>query len=574
MTHLKIIQGNNQSDTEEVDMDIINKLYELASSGDLDAASELKGCLHLQVGERAKMEYLTNMFPNKLFITAPNYIIPFEDQNMVAYLNSIGVGSNGIITETDAIAATIVASSQNTTVTKFNELKYFTGITESRGGISGSADGWVRFKEWTSLEEIDISNFTSIGHILTSGTGDTFEGCTSLKTVTASDKLGSIGFHAFKGCSNLEEITGLDNTIAVYGNAFQDCPKLDSSCFANVEIFFPVLTYERDITAAFYGDTNITSITLSDSNTWIPYMTFKGSKLRTINIPSSITYFGESCFENTDLQINASLISNAQTYKKFCFKGTKITGTFAPTTNITLEQGCFYQCTSLQGVDLSNTTLTEVVHSTFYNNSNITTVVLPNTCAKLGEASFKECSNLTSINLGNVTEFLAGCLQNCPSLHITHNDIANATSIGGSSFAGVGSFPDHLVLPNLTYIGYWPWNNCDIVSADFTGSTFTALESGTFEGHSRLDHVIMPASLTTFNGWGWFRYNSLRWIKFLGTTCPSFSNNDADETWLGFSATVKIYVPDSAVTTYQTGWPSLSSQIFPMSQFSTDFPND
>ena len=554
-------------------MTIINKLYELASSGDLDAASELKGYLHLQVGDRAKIEYLTNMFPNKLFITASNYLIPFEDQNMVTYLNSIGVGSNGVITENDATAATIVANSANTTVTKFNELRYFTNITESRGGISGNADGWVRFKEWTSLEEIDISNFTSIGHILTSGTGDTFEGCTSLKTVTASNKLGSIGFHAFKGCSNLEEITGLDNTIAVYGNAFQDCPKLDSSCFANVEVLFPVLTYERDITAAFYGDTNITSITLSDSNTWIPYMTFKGSKLRTINIPSSTTYFGESCFENTDLQIDASLISNAQTYKKFCFRGTKITGTFAPTTDVTLEEGCFIQCTSLQGVDLSHITLTEVNTNSFYACSGITTVVLPNTCTILKASAFEQCSALTSINLSNISEFYAACLCNCSSLHITHNDIVNATSIGGRTFAGVASFPDHLVLSNLTSLGDWPWPNCDIVSADFTGSTFTTVKHGLFEGHSRLDHVTMPASLTSFVGWGWFRYcSSLRWIKFLGTTCPSFESGK-DETYLGFSATVKIYVPDSAVTTYQTGWPSLSSQIFPMSQFATDFPN-
>jgi hypothetical protein len=50
------------------------------------------------------------MFPN-LIISIDTYIIPFEDANMVTYLNSIGVGSNGIVTEADAAAATIVANS-------------------------------------------------------------------------------------------------------------------------------------------------------------------------------------------------------------------------------------------------------------------------------------------------------------------------------------------------------------------------------------------------------------------------------------------------------------------------------
>ena len=48
---------------------------------------------------------------------------------MVTYLNSLGVGSNGMITENQAAAATSVSNSVNTTVTKFNELRYFTNVT-------------------------------------------------------------------------------------------------------------------------------------------------------------------------------------------------------------------------------------------------------------------------------------------------------------------------------------------------------------------------------------------------------------------------------------------------------------
>ena len=110
MEHIKIIQNNTLADTEEVSKEIIQKLYELATSGNLDASSDLKGRLHVTAGYRTPIEYLNQLYSD-LTISADTYIIPFEDSNMVTYLNSIGVGSNGVVTEADAAAATIVANS-------------------------------------------------------------------------------------------------------------------------------------------------------------------------------------------------------------------------------------------------------------------------------------------------------------------------------------------------------------------------------------------------------------------------------------------------------------------------------
>jgi len=136
---------------------------------------------------------------------------------MVTYLNSIGVGSNGAVTTNEAAAATVVANSENTEITKFNELKYFTSITESKGGWTGNSSGSVRFYNWTALEEVDISNFTSIGHGVSYGWEDTFCNCTSLKKVTASDKLKKIGFRAFNTCINLEDIIDENGNPALSG---------------------------------------------------------------------------------------------------------------------------------------------------------------------------------------------------------------------------------------------------------------------------------------------------------------------------------------------------------------------
>jgi len=75
------------------------------------------------------------------------------------------------------------------------------------------SDGFAKFANWTALEEVDISNYTTIGHNNSAAYGDTFTGCTSLRTVTASSNLSAIGHSAFSGCTNLENITGLSGTI-------------------------------------------------------------------------------------------------------------------------------------------------------------------------------------------------------------------------------------------------------------------------------------------------------------------------------------------------------------------------
>lgn len=522
MTHLKIIQGNNQSDTEEVDMDIINKLYELASSGDLDAASELKGCLHLQVGERAKMEYLTNMFPNKLFITASNYIIPFEDKNMVTYLNSIGVGSNGVITEADAAAATIVANSANTTVTKFNELKYFTQITQSKGGWTGTNEGAIQFYNWTALEEVDISNFTSIGHRNGNAWKDTFRGCSALKKVIASNKLLNIGFGAFKGCQNLEEITGLSGNILLFEDAFSNCQKLKNSSFINCSFSF----VDNNSRYAFQNCKLLTSITIASGETYIPQSTFNGcSALTTINIPSSITRIDNTAFQSCTSLTSVDL-SNVTSIGDSAFRGTGLTS-----------------------VDLSNTQLTEIPAACFRDCPNLGLVKLPTTCTIIRNSAFEGDSNL----------------------QISATDLARVNIIGNACFKGSGLSGEYS-FPNLTTIEGSPFEGTKVTKLDFTGSVFTSIWAYFLNGQTYIQKLTFPDTLQTIQGSMLAGCTGLQYIKCLATTPPTAAGTIGAYIQ---NPTFKIYVPDASVNAYKaaTYWSDNSARIFGLSQFATDFPN-
>lgn len=274
MTHLRIEQNNGVIET--VASSVVSKLYELVSAG-LDESSTLVGRISVPIAYREQVEYLQNKYKDLLYIQATNYAIPFEDPNMLAYLNSIGVGSGGFVTEQQAANTSIVANSVNTTVKKFNEFKYFTNITSSRTGWTGTNSGYMRFTKWTALEEIDISNLMSIGHNNGYAYEDTFRECTALKTVKASDKLRHIGHRAFSYCSNLEEISGLEGRIEVCQEAFYGCSKLTSDNFENVEFVLGLYSQSRD--REFENCSRLQNITLHADTTRISTHSFSGCSI-------------------------------------------------------------------------------------------------------------------------------------------------------------------------------------------------------------------------------------------------------------------------------------------------------
>lgn len=224
-----IIEQN--SIPEIVDESIIHKLYEKVkeipepNEGEEDNAY-LSGNLQTQYSYRSEAQYLTTRFPNLFINATEGYYISFEDSNLPNYLNSKGIGSGGKVTESQAVNAQSVSNSSNSTIKKFNELKYFTNITESKGGFTGVLEGNCKFLDWTALEEVDISNFTSLGHDNSNGYGDTFSGCISLQTVTNSNKLTKIGFKAFNNCSELRNISTTTNVTYFGDYCFYNCNQL------------------------------------------------------------------------------------------------------------------------------------------------------------------------------------------------------------------------------------------------------------------------------------------------------------------------------------------------------------
>ena len=124
--------------------------------------------------------------------TDKTQIINFQDEatKQLCILNW-DKNEDGELSYEEAAAVTDLGSAfKGSSITTFNELKHFTGLTE-------------------------------IG-------GFTFSGCRSLTSITIPDSVTLIGEYAFECCSSLTSMTIPDNIISIREDAFYSCYGLTS----------------------------------------------------------------------------------------------------------------------------------------------------------------------------------------------------------------------------------------------------------------------------------------------------------------------------------------------------------
>ena len=138
-------------------------------------------------------------------------IIQFADANVKAIcVQKWDTSGDGELSEKEAAAVTDLGLVflGNKTITSFNELQYFSGLTSI---------GEMTFFDCCSLNSITIPNsVTSIGV-------EAFYGCSGLNSITIPNSVTGIGYAAFYGCSGLTSITIPNSVTSIGENAFQNC---------------------------------------------------------------------------------------------------------------------------------------------------------------------------------------------------------------------------------------------------------------------------------------------------------------------------------------------------------------
>ena len=166
-------------------------------------------------------------------------VIEFADQHVKALcVQNWDINGDGELSQDEAAAVTSLNSvfKGNSSITSFNELAYFTGLTSIQIN---------EFMNCTKLTSVVIPNsVTSIGDYA-------FDGCFGLTNITFGESLEIIGNSAFYGCEGLTSLVLPQSLTSVQEKAFEDCSNISSvKCLGTIpasanQNSFDEMTYQN-----------------------------------------------------------------------------------------------------------------------------------------------------------------------------------------------------------------------------------------------------------------------------------------------------------------------------------------
>ena len=534
-----------------------------ASAGSLDASAVAAGTYSVTL--TANYGNMTATATVSMEIAAAVSYITFADPAVKAICVQ-NWGSDGEITEEQAAAVTSIGTvfMSNTTITSFNELSYFTGLT----GIPTNA-----FKGCTNLASVTIpTGVISIGQTA-------FQSCTNLSDLTLPSTLTSIGNYAFQYCTTSKNVY-ISDLAAWCSLNFDNTNKHPCGASGSNRLFLngtevTALSIPSTVTAikqrAFYKFHYITSVTIPNSVTSIGERAFYYcSGLTSFTIPDSVTNINQDAFQGctglTSIAVDSgnsyydsrdncnAIIHTSDNTLLFGCKNTVI-----PSTVTTIGESAFQDCTVLTSITIPNS-VTTIGESAFAGCTGLTSITIPNSVTTIGNYAFHSCSGLTSVTIGNsVTSIGERAFFKCSSL--TSVTIPNSvTSIPKEAFYECTGLTAVTYPSTLTSIGKSAFQGCTgLTVVDLSGTSVATIGQDGYRG-CRINSFDLPSTLTSIGNGAidGDAYRHLHSITCRATTPPTLMTSFGT-----IANDFRIYVPSASVDAYKaaTNWSTYAAKI-------------
>ena len=325
-------------------------------------SNQANATLYVPAGCKAAYEAAANWkdFKDIVEMYAPSPAIEFADANVKALcVTNWDTDGDGELSEAEAAAVTnLNRVFAETTITSFNELQYFTGLSKLGEEAFWCCGDLQEVTLPASLKVIDERAFSCCSSLraimipdgVTTINAQAFESCSKLAAVKLSDNITLIGGGAFGGCNSLVSVQLPESlermpdaftqcaslkTIYIpkavrYASAFSGCSSLESIV---VDAANPYLDSRNNCNAIIEKSTN--KLIAGCTNTVIPEdvvaiggMAFAGMQnLKEINIPDGVYDIGFDAFQGTawyDNQPDGLVYAGHVAYRA---KGQTINGT-------------------------------------------------------------------------------------------------------------------------------------------------------------------------------------------------------------------------------------------------------
>ena len=255
---------------------------------------------------------------------------------------------------------------------------------------------------------------------------------------------------------------------------------------------------------AFYGCTNLTSVSIGKSVTKIGIYAFAycegltsvtaGGKvteiddyafsnctgLQSATIGNSVTAIGACAFNGcTDLQ-SVTIGSKVASIGKYAFNGcTALQSVIIPDSVTTIDDYAFSNCTGLTSVTIGDSVTTIGGHA-FYNCKGLASVTIPDSVTTIGNSAFYYCDGLQTVTIGNgVTTIGDGAFQSCTFLQSVTIG-SGVTTIGDSAFYNCKCLETVTIPDSVTTIGKYAFAFNSYLTSVTVGKGVTTIGEAAF----------------------------------------------------------------------------------------------
>lgn len=411
----------------------------------------------------------------------------------------------------------------------------------------------------SSLKRVVITAGTKIG-------SESFNGCSNLVSISIPDSVTLIEKGAFSGCSSLESISvpfagnSIDGSInGHFGYLFGAISGDLNHFYVPSSLKKVVITNADTIgSVAFYGCSNLVSISISDSVTSIEEGAFNGcSSLIDIKLP----FIGNSKTAIADKGLfgyifgKDSYIGGISTYQAY-YNENKVTYAvryYIPKSlrSVTISEtnwisnGAFYNCSNLNEITISSGAI-KIEENAFYNCTGLLTITIPDSVKIIEENAFSNCSSLESIKLPFIGNSLYGITNthlgyifgesnlNIPSSlkrvvvtgsisigNYAFSECSNLTSItlpdsvilvGDHAFYNCSSLTSIIIPNNVLEIGEYAFTGCSSLTSAIISDCVKTISKYAFSDCSSISLIIIPNSVTTIGEMAFFGCSSLKGV--------------------------------------------------------------
>lgn len=545
--------------------------------------------------------------------------INFADAEVERVLMANGIGDGIGITKQDAKAVTSISNwfKNNTTVTSFDELRYFTGITNlvgywNNGAFQGCTNlrgivlppnmtvvGQSSFQGCTALEYLNIPQgvhdipqtfckgcsallVLSVNWelILTIGS-EAFSGCTALVTEIISNSIKDIADWAFYN-SGVRGVLHLPNLEKIGNRSFKNTDIEEVTSLGKITELGKYEIWSSNGYGTFAGCTALWRVVLHEGITIIGQSAFQGcTALTDLNWVDSIEKIEQEAFRDTSsMKIEISRTNNIKDIADFAFYNSGISGElYAPNIEI-LHNRSFKNCRNLISVSSIGDKITELGkyetwsalgYGVFAECTGLVSFRLPLNVRLIGHSAFYGCTALVNMEWRDTIEVVEdAAFRDCESWTLSHV-ITSLVSIGAGAFSGTQNAEFVIDCPNLSgTIGYQAFYNSGVTEVRNFGSvtSITPFSNNTwsngFAYSKKLRYFRLPATCTSLPPES-FRDCPLLTVFICDSEIPAsvgsnlFANSD----------NVVIYVPDASVEAYKTAtnWSSYADRIKGISEY-------